>query len=156
MLRYDNYVLSYVLPQHLRRIAVVAGALALAIGVLAYAPGRLVMHPFELDWFDASDTRSFTVVAAGGLVGALHAALLLLLAGRMWQTPTSARGWQYVGFALIAELVDRGVSYVRFAKVSTHLNAAGHAVQALALAHLAIALVVLPLVLLRAVDLVTR
>ena len=142
-------MLSCALPQHLRRIAVVAGTLALAIGVLACAPGRLVMQPFNLDWFDPSDTRTFTVVAAGGLVGALHAALLLLLAGRMWQTPTTARGWQYVGFALLAELVDRAVSFVRFANASTHLNEAGHALQALGLAHVAIAFVVLPLVLLR-------
>jgi hypothetical protein len=90
------------------------------------------------------------VVAAGGIVGLLHAVVLFMMAARLWRTPSAERAWQYVVIAGLTELLDRSIDFVAWGRFATTLNAVGQLHRGLELAQLAIAVVVLPLVLLLA------
>jgi hypothetical protein len=138
-----------VLERKLRGIALLATLLAIATAIVACLPGRLVMHHewSIFDLFDAHDSREFSNVSAGGLVGVLHGCALVVLGVRLWRRPVIDRAWLYVAMAAMLELVDRGVEYVRWLRYSTHLTFAGEALRAIEIGQLAVALVVLPLAL---------
>jgi hypothetical protein len=135
-----------VLGTKLRGIAILGGLLALASGIASWMPGRVVMRAA---WFSA-ERYSISVERAGGVVGVVHALVLLALAVRLWRTPSSERAWQYVVVASIAEVIDRAIDFVYWGGHATTLADAGQVHQALDLAQLAIAFVVLPLVVLLA------
>ena len=126
----------------------VSALLALATAMVGMMPGRLVMSPDS--WLTPSESREFHMVAAGGIVTLAHAALLIVFASRLWRRPTVDRAWAFMAVAAFAELGHRAIDYVRWGRYTTGLLPAGQLHQTLEVAQLAVALVVVPLVILLA------
>lgn len=132
------------LANKLRGIALVAGLLGLAMGLLAVMPGRLVMYT-GWHWASPVERHEFAIVSCGGLVGALQAAALVVLAFRLWRQPSAARAWPFVVMAPLLALFVHLIDLVVWHNYALSPTATGRVYDALALAELAIAVVVLPL-----------
>lgn len=133
------------LASKLRGIATIAGLLGLAMIFVACMPGRLVMRT-TLHWF-SHDTYDFSTVSAGGLTGALHGAALVVLAFRLWRKPVADRAWSFIVIGAVLAIVTRAIDYLVWAAYRTSLTVTGRIYEAIGLAELAIAVVVLPLAL---------
>jgi hypothetical protein len=130
----------------LRGIAMIAGLLAVGMGAVAVMPGRLVMYRgFRL--FADDYVHDFSTISAGGLIGALHAAALAVLAFRLWHKPTTERAWWFVVAAPVLELLVRVIDAVIWRGYARWPNVTGRIYDGLVLTELAIAIVVLPLAL---------
>jgi hypothetical protein len=135
-----------VLASKLRGIAILAGLLGLAMAILAVMPGRLVMYT-GYHWASPVDHHEFAIVSAGGLVGALHAAALVVLAFRLWRQPSAARAWPFIVMAPLLQLFVRIIDLILWHNYALSPTLTGRVYDAIAVAELAIAIVVLPLAL---------
>ena len=111
----------------------------------AVMPGRLVMRS-TLNW-TSTDTYDFSMVSAGGLVGALHGAAIVVLAFRLWRKPVLERAWVFIALVSMLELLTRLIDYLVWSQYRTTLTLTGRLYNGLELVEVAIAIVVLPLAL---------